>query len=45
MMKIQYNVDQTHQNFLVSMKVDIRNQNFENIRIKNTSLLGANFVR
>ncbi|CAD8169349.1 unnamed protein product [Paramecium pentaurelia] len=32
-------------NLLVSMKVDIRSQNFENIRIKNTSLLGANFAR
>ncbi|CAD8213517.1 unnamed protein product [Paramecium pentaurelia] len=32
-------------NLLAQMKVDLRNQNFENIRIKNTSLVGANFVR
>ncbi|CAD8158478.1 unnamed protein product [Paramecium pentaurelia] len=30
---------------LVDMKVDIRNQSFENIRIKNTSVIGGNFVR
>ncbi|CAD8086600.1 unnamed protein product [Paramecium primaurelia] len=30
---------------LVIMKVDVRNQSFENIRIKNTSLIGGNFVR
>ncbi|CAD8167827.1 unnamed protein product [Paramecium pentaurelia] len=29
---------------LVQMKVDIRNQSFENIRMKNTSLIGGNFV-
>ncbi|CAD8163656.1 unnamed protein product [Paramecium pentaurelia] len=31
-------------NLLVGMKVDIRNQSFENIRIKNTSLIGGNFL-
>ncbi|CAD8190197.1 unnamed protein product [Paramecium pentaurelia] len=31
-------------NFLVQMKVDLTNQNFENINIQNTSLVGANFV-
>ncbi|CAD8189377.1 unnamed protein product [Paramecium pentaurelia] len=30
---------------LVMMKVDLRNQSFENIRIKNTSIIGGNFVR
>ncbi|CAD8175343.1 unnamed protein product [Paramecium pentaurelia] len=30
---------------LVAMKIDLRNQSFENIRIKNTSLIGGNFVR
>ncbi|CAD8183791.1 unnamed protein product [Paramecium pentaurelia] len=30
-------------NLLVGMKIDIRNQSFENIRIKNTSLIGGNF--
>ncbi|CAD8089848.1 unnamed protein product [Paramecium primaurelia] len=29
---------------LVKMKVDLRNNNFENIKIYNTSLIGANFV-
>ncbi|CAD8196859.1 unnamed protein product [Paramecium pentaurelia] len=32
-------------NLLVRMKVDLRNQNFENIRIENSSLVGANFVK
>ncbi|CAD8097742.1 unnamed protein product [Paramecium primaurelia] len=32
-------------NLLVDMKVDLQKQSFENIRIKNTSLIGANFVR
>ncbi|CAD8092504.1 unnamed protein product [Paramecium primaurelia] len=32
-------------NLCVGMKVDIRNKSFENIRIKNTSLIGGNFVR
>ncbi|CAD8161392.1 unnamed protein product [Paramecium octaurelia] len=32
-------------NLLVQMKVDVREQNFENIRIRNTSLFGGNFVR
>ncbi|CAD8168211.1 unnamed protein product [Paramecium pentaurelia] len=32
-------------NLLVGMKVDIKNQSFQNIRIKNTSLIGANLVR
>ncbi|CAD8204853.1 unnamed protein product [Paramecium pentaurelia] len=32
-------------NLLVSMKVDLSSQCFENIRIKNTSLIGANLVR
>ncbi|CAD8215247.1 unnamed protein product [Paramecium octaurelia] len=27
------------------MKVDLREQSFENIRIRNTSLVGGNFVR
>ncbi|CAD8167197.1 unnamed protein product [Paramecium pentaurelia] len=30
---------------LVAMKVDLRNQSFENIRIKDASLIGGNFVR
>ncbi|CAD8116785.1 unnamed protein product [Paramecium primaurelia] len=30
---------------LVQMKVDLMNYSFENIRIKNTSLVGANMVR
>ncbi|CAD8128937.1 unnamed protein product [Paramecium sonneborni] len=30
---------------LVQMKVDLTNQSFEDIRIKNASLIGANFVR
>ncbi|CAD8141225.1 unnamed protein product [Paramecium pentaurelia] len=30
---------------LVMMKVDVRNQCFENIRIKDTSLIGGNFFR
>ncbi|CAD8197609.1 unnamed protein product [Paramecium pentaurelia] len=30
---------------LVKIKVDLRNNNFENIKIYNTSLVGANFVR
>ncbi|CAD8128738.1 unnamed protein product [Paramecium sonneborni] len=30
---------------LVQMKNDLNNQSFEDIRIKNTSLIGANFVR
>ncbi|CAD8103731.1 unnamed protein product [Paramecium primaurelia] len=30
---------------LVMMKVDVRNQSFENIRMKNTSLISGNFVR
>ncbi|CAD8214948.1 unnamed protein product [Paramecium pentaurelia] len=30
---------------LVMMKIDLRNQCFENIRMKNTSLIGGNFVR
>ncbi|CAD8090886.1 unnamed protein product [Paramecium primaurelia] len=30
---------------LVQMKVDLRNKNFENIIIQNTSLIGANFVK
>ncbi|CAD8156201.1 unnamed protein product [Paramecium octaurelia] len=30
---------------LVQMKVDLREQCFENIRIRNTSLVGGNFVR
>ncbi|CAD8194024.1 unnamed protein product [Paramecium pentaurelia] len=30
---------------LVDMKVDLKNQCFENIRIKNASLIGGNFVR
>ncbi|CAD8163059.1 unnamed protein product [Paramecium pentaurelia] len=30
---------------LVMMKVDMRNQSFENIRMKNTSIIGGNFVR
>ncbi|CAD8154470.1 unnamed protein product [Paramecium pentaurelia] len=30
---------------LVAMKVDLRKVSFENIRIKNTSLIGGNFVR
>ncbi|CAD8117230.1 unnamed protein product [Paramecium primaurelia] len=36
-MTIQYNV--------VKMKVDLRNKNFENIKIQNTSLQEANFFR
>ncbi|CAD8142253.1 unnamed protein product [Paramecium pentaurelia] len=32
-------------NFLVGMKVDISNQSFENIGIKNTSIIGGNLVR
>ncbi|CAD8045129.1 unnamed protein product [Paramecium primaurelia] len=32
-------------NLLIQMKVDLRNQNFENINIQNTSLVGANLVR
>ncbi|CAD8208998.1 unnamed protein product [Paramecium pentaurelia] len=32
-------------NLCVGMKVDIRNKSFENIRIKNTSLIGGYFVR
>ncbi|CAD8170324.1 unnamed protein product [Paramecium pentaurelia] len=32
-------------NLLVGMKVDIRNESFENIKIKNTSLIGGNFLR
>ncbi|CAD8185070.1 unnamed protein product [Paramecium octaurelia] len=32
-------------NLLVEMKVDVREQNFENIRISDTSLIAANFVR
>ncbi|CAD8117467.1 unnamed protein product [Paramecium primaurelia] len=32
-------------NLLVGMKVDLSSQCFENIRIKNTSLIGANLVR
>ncbi|CAD8214927.1 unnamed protein product [Paramecium octaurelia] len=32
-------------NLLVEMKVDLREQCFENIRIKDTSLIGANLVR
>ncbi|CAD8127976.1 unnamed protein product [Paramecium sonneborni] len=32
-------------NLLVGMKVNLRNQSFENIRIKNTSLKGANMVQ
>ncbi|CAD8214376.1 unnamed protein product [Paramecium octaurelia] len=30
---------------LVQMKVDLREQSFENIRIRNTSVVGGNFVR
>ncbi|CAK90344.1 unnamed protein product (macronuclear) [Paramecium tetraurelia] len=30
---------------LVEMKVDLRKQNFENIRIRDTSIVGGNFVR
>ncbi|CAD8048613.1 unnamed protein product [Paramecium primaurelia] len=30
---------------LVGLKTDLRNQSFENIRIKNTSLIGGNFAR
>ncbi|CAD8114850.1 unnamed protein product [Paramecium sonneborni] len=30
---------------LVQMKVDLTNKSFEDIRIKNTSLIGANFVK
>ncbi|CAD8213828.1 unnamed protein product [Paramecium octaurelia] len=30
---------------LVEMKVDMRGQSFENIRIRDTSLIGGNFVR
>ncbi|CAD8174775.1 unnamed protein product [Paramecium pentaurelia] len=30
---------------LVEMKVELGNQNFENIKVYNTSLVGANFVR
>ncbi|CAD8055015.1 unnamed protein product [Paramecium primaurelia] len=32
-------------NLLVEIKVDLTNQNLEKIKIKNTSLIGANFVR
>ncbi|CAK72861.1 unnamed protein product (macronuclear) [Paramecium tetraurelia] len=32
-------------NLLVEMKVDLRDENFENIRIRDTSLVGGNFVR
>lgn len=32
-------------NLLVEMKVDLTNESLENIKIKNTSLVGANFVR
>ncbi|CAD8101505.1 unnamed protein product [Paramecium primaurelia] len=32
-------------NFLVGMKVNIRNQAFENIKIQNTSLIGGSFAR
>ncbi|CAD8178154.1 unnamed protein product [Paramecium pentaurelia] len=40
---IQFGSNSLH--MLVMMKVDVRNQCFENIRIKNTSLIGGNFVR
>ncbi|CAD8099421.1 unnamed protein product [Paramecium sonneborni] len=32
-------------NLLVQMKVDLKNQSFEYIRIRDTSLIGGNFVR
>ncbi|CAK58103.1 unnamed protein product (macronuclear) [Paramecium tetraurelia] len=32
-------------NLLVEMKVDLKEQSFENIRIKDTSLIGGNFLR
>ncbi|CAD8214616.1 unnamed protein product [Paramecium octaurelia] len=32
-------------NILVEMKVDFREQSFENIRIQSTSLIGGNFVK
>ncbi|CAD8120171.1 unnamed protein product [Paramecium sonneborni] len=32
-------------NLLAQMKVDLTNDNFQGIRIKNTSLIGGNFVR
>ncbi|CAK82618.1 unnamed protein product (macronuclear) [Paramecium tetraurelia] len=32
-------------NLLVEMKVDLREQSFEGVRIKDTSLVGGNFVR
>ncbi|CAD8195753.1 unnamed protein product [Paramecium octaurelia] len=32
-------------NLLVEMKADLKEQSFENIRIKDTSLIGVNFVR
>ncbi|CAD8103017.1 unnamed protein product [Paramecium primaurelia] len=32
-------------NILVQMKLDLRNKNFENIKIQNTSLVGANFAQ
>ncbi|CAD8196067.1 unnamed protein product [Paramecium octaurelia] len=46
--RIDYRFIQSGSNslhLLVEMKTDLRNQNFENIRIKNTSLIGANLVR
>ncbi|CAD8121076.1 unnamed protein product [Paramecium sonneborni] len=32
-------------NLLVEMKIDLSNQSFQNIRIRNTSLIGANFAK
>ncbi|CAD8179301.1 unnamed protein product [Paramecium pentaurelia] len=32
-------------NMLIRMKVDLRNQSFKNIRMKNTSMIGGTFVR
>ena len=32
-------------NLLVEMKVDLTMQNFTNINIKNTSILGGNFAK
>ncbi|CAD8189395.1 unnamed protein product [Paramecium pentaurelia] len=40
---IQCGSNQLH--ILVQMKADLKNKNFENIKIQNTSLMGSNFVR
>ncbi|CAD8165022.1 unnamed protein product [Paramecium pentaurelia] len=39
-----FNVDQMQLIYQLNQKVDLRYQCFQNIRIKNTLLIGGNFV-